>query len=100
MPRLMERDDLMRMAVNLGSAEEVWSEEYDTDSGDIGLHLPYGGSYRVVVLKMTRDPADRVQRKGGLKIGLMKGKWNAPSEEEDRMMDEEIASSFDVDGGF
>ena len=35
MPRLMERDDVMRMAVNLGSAEEVWSEEYDTDSGDI-----------------------------------------------------------------
>ena len=68
MPRLMERDELMRMAVNLGSAEEVWS--------------------------------DRVQRKGGLKIGLMKGKWNAPSEEEDLMMDEEIASSFDVDGEF
>ena len=100
MPRLMERDDVMRMAVNLGSAEEVWSEEYDTDSGDIGLHLPYGGSYRVVVLKMTRDPAAQVQRKGGLKIGLMKGKWVAPSEEDDRMMDEEIASSFDVDGGF
>ena len=96
----MERDELMRMAVNLGSAEEVWSEEYDTDSGDIGLHLPYGGSYRVVVLKMTRDPADHAQRKGGLKIGLMKDKWVAPSEEDDRMMDEEIASSFDVDGGF
>ena len=100
MPRLMEREDVMRTAVNLGSAEEVWSEEYDTESGDIGLHLPYGGSYRVIVLKMTQDPVERTQRKGGLKIGLMKGKWNAPSEEDDRIMDAEIASSFDIDGGF
>ena len=59
MPRLMERDDVMRTAVNLGGAEEVWSEECDTESGDIGLHLPYGGSYRVIVLKVTHDSVGR-----------------------------------------
>ena len=90
MPRLMGRDDVIRTAVNLGSAEEVWSEEYDTESGDIGLHLPYGGSYRVIVLKITHDPEVRTQRRGGLRIGLMKGKWTAPSEEDDRMMDAEM----------
>ena len=96
MPRLMERDDLMRMAVNLGRAEEVWSEEYDTESGNIGLQLPKGGSYQVVVLRM-QPKAPSAPRKGGVRIGSMKGKWRIPTEEEDRAMDDEIVASMDFD---
>ena len=99
MPRLMERDDVMRMAVNLGRAEEVWSEEYDTESGSIGLQLPEGGSYQVVVLRI-RPKVPSVPRKGGVRIGSMKGKWRIPTEEEDRAMDEEIVASMDLDKEF
>ena len=95
----MERDDLMRMAVNLGRAEEVWSEEYDTESGNIGLKLPKGGSYQVVVLRM-QPKAPSAPRKGGVRIGSMKGKWRIPTEEEDRAMDEEIVASMDLDKEF
>ena len=99
MPRLMERDDVMRMAVNLGRAEEVWSEEYDTESGSIGLQLPKGGSYQIVVLRMqTKMPM--APRKSGVRIGSMKGKWRIPTEEEDRAMDEEIVASMDLDKEF
>ena len=99
MPRLMERDDVMRMAVNLGRAEEVWSEEYDTESGSIGLQLPEGGSYQVVVLRI-QPKAPSVPRKGGVRIGSMKGKWRVPTEEEDRAMDEEIVAAMNLDKGF
>ena len=96
MPRLMERDDLMRTAVDLGRAEEVWSEEYETESGRIGLQLPKGGSYQIVVLRM-RSKVTSVPRKNGVRIGSMKGKWRIPTVEEDRAMDEEIAASMDLD---
>lgn len=99
MPRLMERDDVMRMAVNLGRAEEVWSEEYDTESGSIGLQLPNGGVYQVVVLRM-QPSAPSVPRKSGVRIGSMKGKWRIPTEEEDQAMDEEILASTDIDKEF
>ena len=89
----------MRMAVNLGRAEEVWSEEYDTESGNIGLQLPKGGSYQVVVLRM-QPKAPSVPRKGGVRIGSMKGKWRIPTEEEDRAMDEEIVASMNLDKEF
>ena len=97
-PRLLERDDVMRMAVNLGRAEEVWSEEYDTESGSIGLQLPEGGSYQVVVLRI-QPKAPSVLRKGGVRIGSMKGKWRVPTEE-DRAMDEEIVAAMDLDKEF
>ena len=32
MPTLMTKDDVMRMAVNLGRAAEVWSDAFDTVS--------------------------------------------------------------------
>ena len=99
MPRLMERDDVMRTAVNLGRAEEVWSEEYDTESGSIGLQLPKGGSYQVVVLRI-QSKAPSVPHKGGVRIGSMKGKWRIPTEEEDRAMDKEILASMDLDKEF
>ena len=99
MPRLLERDDVMRMAVNLGRAEEVWAEEYDTESGSIGLQLPKGGSYQIVVLRM-QPKVPTAPRKSGVRIGSMKGKWRIPTEEEDRAMDEEIVASMDLDKEF
>ena len=35
-------------------------------------------------------------RKGGVRIGSMKGKWRILTEEEDRAMDEEIVASISV----
>ena len=34
MPRLLEKDDVMQAAVNLGRAEKVWFEQLVTGSGD------------------------------------------------------------------
>ena len=42
MPRLLEKDDVMQMAVNLGRAEKVWSEQLVTGSGDMSFKLPEG----------------------------------------------------------
>lgn len=96
MPRLMERDDLMRMAEDLGHAEEVWSEEFNTDTGRIGLQLPSGGCYQIVVLRMN-PKVPIASRKRGVRIGSMKGKWRIPTVEEDRAMDDEIVASMDLE---
>ena len=53
MPRLLERDDVMRTAVNLGRAEKVWSERLVTGSGDMTFRVPEGGSYQVILLNPT-----------------------------------------------
>ena len=53
MPRLLEKDDLMQTAVNLGRAEKVWSEQLVTGSGDMTFRLPEGGSYQVILLKVN-----------------------------------------------
>ena len=53
MPRLLERDDVMQTAVNLGRAEKVWSEQLVTGPGDVTLRLPESGMYQVVLLKVN-----------------------------------------------
>ena len=53
MPRLLEKDDVMQTAVNLGRAEKVWSEQLVTGSGDMSFKLPEGGSYQVILLKIN-----------------------------------------------
>ena len=53
MPRLLEKDDVMQTAVNLGRAEKVWSEQLVTGSGDMTFRLPEGGSYQVILLKVS-----------------------------------------------
>ena len=52
MPRLLEKDDVMQTAVNLGRAEKVWSELLVTDSGDMTFKAPEGGSYQVILFKV------------------------------------------------
>ena len=98
MPRLMTRDDVMQTAVNLGRADQVWFDFCDSSSCPPGIILPDSGAYQLIFLRVS-DAKPQVLRKSGIKIGLMKGKWKAPSEDDDRMMDEEIASAFDMDGG-
>ena len=63
MPRLLERDDVMQTAVNLGRAEKVWSEQLVTGSGDMTFKLPEGGTYQVVLVKMNSS----VQEERGAK---------------------------------
>lgn len=53
MPRLLEKDDVMQTAVNLGRAEKVWFEQLVTESGDMTFKLPEGGSYQVILLKVN-----------------------------------------------
>jgi hypothetical protein len=99
MPTLMTKDDVMRMAVNLGRAAEVWSDVFDTVSGNIDFQLPQGGRYQVVVLKIEPTPAIPARR-GRIRIGTMKDKWRIPTIEEDKAMDEEIAASMKLDEDF
>ena len=58
MPRLLEKDDVMQTAVNLGRAEKVWSEQLVTGSGDMTFRLPEVGSYQVILLKVN-SPAEQ-----------------------------------------
>ena len=45
MPTLMTKDDVMRTAVNLGRADQVWSETFDTASGEFRFSFPHSGNY-------------------------------------------------------
>ena len=64
MPRLLEKDDVMQMAVNLGRAEKVWSEQLVTGSGDMTFKLPEGGCYQVILLKVNSStPEEHVAKK-------------------------------------
>lgn len=57
MPRLLEKDDVMQTAVNLGRAEKVWSEQLVTGSGDVTLRLPEGGeAIRLFCLRLIPRP--------------------------------------------
>lgn len=56
MPKLMEKDDLMQTAVNLGRADKVWSDQVATASGVVSFRLPEGGMYQVVFLKVEPPP--------------------------------------------
>ena len=46
----------MQMAVSLGRAEKVWSEQLDTDTGDMVFSLPEGGIYQVVFVRVESNP--------------------------------------------
>lgn len=95
MPILMDKKDWMQTVANVSPSENVWYENITSDSGMVSLSLPGRGSYQVILVRLgSPQPIHR----SGVKIGLMKGKWTAPTDEEDRMMDEEIAASFDLDG--
>ena len=94
MPRLMQRDDLMRTAVDLGRAQEVWSGNYDSVSGEISFSLPRGGSYQVIVMRLSPVKATNCAKRE-IRYGLMKDKLKGWNYEEDRALDEEVCGMFD-----
>lgn len=94
MPRLLERDDLMRMAVDLGRAQEVWATDYDSASGEFNFSLPHGGSYQIVVMRVSRPKQGKADKRKP-SFGLMKEKLKNWNYEADRAMDEEICEMFD-----
>ena len=63
MPRLLEKDDVMQTAVNLGRAEKVWSEQLVTDSGDMTFKLPEGGIYQVICSRLIPRPTSSVRQR-------------------------------------
>ena len=62
MPRLLEKDDVMQTAVNLGRAKKVWSEQLVTGSGDMTFKLPEGGMYQVVFVRVENVPNNQVEQ--------------------------------------
>lgn len=95
MPRLLEKDDVMRAAVDLGRAQEVWSENYDSASGEFSFSLPHGGFYQIVVMRMSPSKIEKCAEKKTIPYGLLREKLNGWSYEADREMDDEICGMFD-----
>ena len=90
----MEKDDLMRTAVDMGRAQEVWTDTFDTVSGKFSFSLPYGGSYQVVVMRIS-PMEEKVNSRKKISYGLLKDKLKKWNYEADRSMDEEICGMFD-----
>ena len=94
MPRLMEKDDLMRTAVDLGRAQEVWTDTFDTASGEFSFSLPHGGCYQIVVMRVSPLEAKESARKE-VRYGLLRDKLKNWDYEMDRAMDEEVDEMFE-----
>jgi len=92
MTKLMERDDLMRTAVALGRSTEVWSQQYDSETGEFNFSLPHGGRYEVVVMRIAPKRNESPSSHREICYGLMKEKLKNWSYEKDRQMDEELIS--------
>lgn len=98
MPRLMTKDEVMRTAVNLGRATDVWSDTFDTESGEFRLSLPHGGSYQIVIMSVPASEC-KGRSKKNIRYGLLKDKLKNWNYEADRGMDEEICGMFECLGG-
>ena len=95
MPRLMTKDDVMRTAVDLGRAGEVWAEDCDSASGEVCFSLPCGGTYHIVVMRISPLKSEKRAEKKKIPYGLLREKLNSWSYEADRAMDDEICDMFD-----
>ena len=94
MPSLMTKDDLMRMAVNLGRADQVWSETFDTSSGEFNFSFPHSGNYQIVIMSVPASGA-KDRPKKNIRYGLMKDRLKNWSYEADRALDEEVRGMFE-----
>lgn len=94
MPTLMRKDDLMRTVANLGRAQEVWMDAFDTASGEFSLSLPHGGSYQVVIMRVSPSEAKESAKKE-IHYGLLKDKLKNWNYETDRELDAEVVGMFD-----
>ena len=94
MPSLMEKDDLMRTAVDMGRAQEVWTDTFDTVSGEFSFSLPHGGSYQIIVMRVPHL-GGKERTKKVIRYGLMKDKLKNWNYEADRVLDDEISGMFE-----
>ena len=98
MPMLMEKKDWMQAVANVDTAESVWYENISSDGDAVPLSLPGRGVYQVILVKI--DAPLQSAKKRGVRIGSKKGVWRIPTEEEDRVMDEEIVASMSLEDKF
>ena len=94
MPRLMGKDDLIRTAVDMGRAQEVWMDTFDTVSGEFSFSLPHGGSYQIVVMRVS-PLGTRESAKKEIRYGLMRDRLKNWNYEADRALDEEVNDMFE-----
>ena len=94
MPRLMGKDDLIRTAVDMGRAQEVWMDTFDTVSGEFSFSLPHGGSYQIVVMRVS-PLGTRESAKKEIHYGLMRDRLKNWNYEADRALDEEVSGMFE-----
>ena len=98
MPMLMEKKDWMQTVANVDAAESIWYENIASDGDSIPLSLPGRGIYQVILVKI--DSPLESAKKSTVRIGSKKGIWRIPTEEEDRVMDEEIVASMSLEDKF
>ena len=98
MPMLMEKKDWMQTVANIDAAESIWYENISSDGDAIPLSLPGRGIYQVILVKI--DAPLQLAKKSRVRIGSKKGVWRIPTEEEDRVMDEEIVESMSLEDKF
>jgi len=94
MPRLMGKDDLIRTAVDMGRAQEVWMDTFDTVSGEFSFSLPHGGSYQIVVMRVSPLEVKESAKKE-IRYGLMRDRLKNWNYEADRALDEEVNDMFE-----
>jgi len=94
MPRLMGKDDLIRTAIDMGRAQEVWMDTFDTVSGEFSFSLPHGGSYQIVVMRVSPLEVKESAKKE-IRYGLMRDRLKNWNYEADRALDEEVNDMFE-----
>lgn len=92
MPKLLQKDDVVRTAIDLVTSQEVWADSFNSVSGEFNFSLPHGGSYQVVVI---RTSPSQEKNKKKIRFGALKEKLKDWDYEADRAMDEEIISMFE-----
>jgi hypothetical protein len=90
----MGKDDLMRTVVDMGRSQEIWTDSFDTASGEFSVSLPHGGSYQIVVMRVSPLETSGCAKKT-IRYGLMKDKLKNWSYDVDRALDEEVGGMFE-----
>ena len=108
MPMLMERSDRMRTVDRVRKTDRVWFDTIAARAGAISFNVPEAGRYQVIFMRadtnadapnvLGRTMVESLRVKQSSRIGMMRGIWKLPTEDKDRMMDDEIEKSFDEEG--
>lgn len=63
MTKLMDKLDWMQTVANVGTAENVWWEDFSTDGDTIAVPVPECGRYQVILVKIGNEaPIPRANR--------------------------------------